>query len=268
MEGNRKKNTPSLGIIGSGRMATYLVHAFSQVGMTPKGIISRNAESGKKLSARYGVPFFDTAKSVPDSIDIWFVAVPDDAIAEIALKMSEMHSDAILVHCSGAFDTSHIMSFHPRSACFYPLQTFSGDIPAALDEIPILISASDTLVSESLTRLGQKISKQVLTIDDSDRLVVHLAAVFANNFTNLMLRLSEDILESQGLSTDLLYRLMQETVDKAKRIGPDAAQTGPAQRGDVKTLAGHREWLASRQPQMLSMYDLCTEFITKMKPNS
>lgn len=266
MEENRNSDTPSLGIIGSGRMASYLIHAFSLAGMTPTGMISRNAESGKKLSARYRVPFYETAESVSDRIDIWFLAVPDDAIVEVALTMSEVCSNAILVHCSGAFDTSQIVSFHPQSACFYPLQTFSGDIPAALDEIPILISAPDGLLSESLTRLGQKISKKVQTIDDSDRLVVHLAAVFANNFTNLMLRLSEDVLESRELAIDLLFRLMQETVDKAKRIGPDAAQTGPAQRGDVKTLARHREWLASRQPQLLTMYDLCTEFITKMRP--
>jgi predicted short-subunit dehydrogenase-like oxidoreductase (DUF2520 family) len=267
MEENRNIYSPSLGIIGSGRMATYLVHAFSIAGMTPKVIMSRNAESGKKLSGRYLIPFYDTAESVPHRIDIWFLAVPDDSIAEVTLKMSKVYSDAILVHCSGAFDTSQIMSFHPRSACFYPLQTFSGDIPANLDEIPILISASDAHISDSLKQLAQKISHQVLTIDDSDRLVVHLAAVFANNFTNLMLRFSEDILQSRALDIDLLFRLMQETVDKAKRIGPDAAQTGPAQRGDVKTLGRHRDWLANRQPQLLTMYDLCTEFITKMRPN-
>jgi predicted short-subunit dehydrogenase-like oxidoreductase (DUF2520 family) len=267
MDENRIIHSPSLGIIGSGRMATYLVHAFSMAEMTPQVLVSRNAESGKKLSDRYNMPLYDTIESVSQPIDIWFLAVPDDAIAAVAVKMSTAFSDAILVHCSGAFDTSQIASFHSGSACFYPLQTFSGDIPADLDGIPILISASDDHISEVLTQLAQKISQQVFTIGDSDRLVVHLAAVFANNFTNLMLRFSEDILESRELTFGLLFRLLQETVDKAKRIGPDAAQTGPAQRGDLNTLARHREWLASRQPQLLTMYDLCTEFITKMRPN-
>jgi predicted short-subunit dehydrogenase-like oxidoreductase (DUF2520 family) len=62
---------------------------------------------------------------------------------------------------------------------------------------------------------------------------LHLAAVFANNFTNQMYAAAEKWMTRNELPFDLLHPLIRETADKAIELGPKQSQTGPAARGDL-----------------------------------
>jgi len=251
----------NIGIAGSGRMANFLVSAFKKCGVPVKLIFSRNQETMERIANTYQLIIYNQSSNLHPAVDIWFLAVPDDAITAVGMQLHQNYPKSLFVHCSGAFDTSKLIDFHPNSACFYPLQTLSGDLPPDIDQIPILIFANEKHNVQLLSQIAQKISEKVILTQESDRLVVHLAAVFANNFTNLMLRMSKEVLDSRGLPLSLLERLLQETVEKIKRMGPDEAQTGPAVRGDMHTLAQHRAWLEKNNPALLAVYDLCTHKI-------
>ncbi len=252
-----------IGIAGSGRMASYLLSAFDKNTIRVSVVFSRNSISLKNLVTKKQIPNYTQIEQIDIEVDIWILAVPDDAIFSVANQLHIKYPNALFVHCSGAFETMQLYDFHSNSACFYPLQTLSGGLPPNYRSIPILISAKDTTNVKLLKTLANKISEKVLVIQEADRLVVHLAAVFANNFTNLMLRLSQDILSSNGLSLSLLETLMQETMDKIKRMGPNDAQTGPAARGDLHTLSKHRNWLNENKPELLEIYNICTQEIIK-----
>ena len=83
----------------------------------------------------------------------------------------------------------------------------------------------------------------VVYASSEDRKLVHVAAVFASNFTNHMLTRSKDILDSKGYNFDILMPLVAEMINKSLKLGPEKAQTGPARRHDLHTLEEHEEVL-------------------------
>lgn len=79
----------------------------------------------------------------------------------------------------------------------------------------------------------------VLRCDSAQRKAVHLAAVFACNFSNHMYAIAAHLLESQGLSFDVMKLLIRETELKAEQMPPLKAQTGPAIRHDENVMRKH-----------------------------
>ena len=73
----------------------------------------------------------------------------------------------------------------------------------------------------------------------TQRKALHLAGVYVNNFTNHLVNLAQDYLEEHAIDPSLTHALVQETMLKVLDIGPKQAQTGPAIRGDAKTIAAH-----------------------------
>lgn len=92
-------------------------------------------------------------------------------------------------------------------------------------------------------KMGKAISRKVVVLNEQQRLALHVAAVFASNFTNHMLRLAHEIAEENNLKPDWLNELIAETINKVFDLGPEASQTGPARRGDLATLDRHMEFL-------------------------
>jgi predicted short-subunit dehydrogenase-like oxidoreductase (DUF2520 family) len=115
-----------------------------------------------------------------------------------------------------------------------------------------------------LTGIAAKLSKRVYPLASDKRRVLHLSAVFANNFTNFILAAGEEILRSHDIPFDLLEPLILQTTRHIKHGNLIQYQTGPAVRGDIKVLEKHRE-LLSDYPDYLEIYNLITENIIKHK---
>lgn len=82
---------------------------------------------------------------------------------------------------------------------------------------------------------------------------MHLAAVFASNFSNLMFTEAEKIVEAAGVDFDVLKPLILETADKINMLKPVNAQTGPAKRGDKTIIDEHLKLLES-SPETQEIY--------------
>jgi predicted short-subunit dehydrogenase-like oxidoreductase (DUF2520 family) len=129
-----------------------------------------------------------------------------------------------------------------------------------LTEVPFLIEASSASFENELLDFVQKyFSNNSIKADSKTRLRIHLAAVFANNFTNFFLTKSKDILDEAGVNYRILEPLMTETIKKAFEIDPKKSQTGPAQRGDMQTLEIHKN-LIKEQP-LREVYVLISKLI-------
>jgi predicted short-subunit dehydrogenase-like oxidoreductase (DUF2520 family) len=100
----------------------------------------------------------------------------------------------------------------------------------------------------------------VQQIDSQQRRAIHLAAVFACNFSNHMMANAQELLRESELDFSILKPLIEETVEKALEVGPDNAQTGPAVRGDEKTLEKHRN-LLENHARLLEIYNLVSQSI-------
>jgi predicted short-subunit dehydrogenase-like oxidoreductase (DUF2520 family) len=103
----------------------------------------------------------------------------------------------------------------------------------------------------------------VYALDSTERQRLHLAAVFANNFTNYLLHAADQLLAAGQLPPTLLQALVAETVAKAQALGPAAAQTGPARRGDTEVLAKQEAWLQAHYPSLAGVYRTLSAEILK-----
>ena len=90
------------------------------------------------------------------------------------------------------------------------------------------------------------------------RAKVHLAAVFACNFTNHLYTIAENILKEANLPFSDLLPLIDETTQKVHTLSPKEAQTGPAIRHDDKIITKHLSQLNNREK---AIYQLLTESI-------
>ncbi len=113
----------------------------------------------------------------------------------------------------------------------------------SFDHVPILLEADDDQVKKQLKDLAKSISQQVYLVNTKDRKGLHVAAVFASNFTNHMIRIAEDIMRRQGLDFEMLKPLIIESISKSLEMGAANAQTGPARRNDLETMDKHYQFL-------------------------
>jgi predicted short-subunit dehydrogenase-like oxidoreductase (DUF2520 family) len=171
--------------------------------------------------------------------DLIILAVRDDAIQSLADILSKYDlGNSIVAHTSGVASIDRLDVLQ-RYGLFYPLDSFGYDGDHNLKETPILIEGSEGSVLDMLRVLAEKLSEQVNTISENDRQYLHLAAVWANNFVNAILRKSFDILDEKHIDRGLINKLIRTTTFKALELGPENSQTGPAKRNDIESITKH-----------------------------
>jgi predicted short-subunit dehydrogenase-like oxidoreductase (DUF2520 family) len=246
-------------LIGSGNVATQLANVFVEKGIEILQVYSPNLNHAKNLASVLRCEPIDDLDHIDQEADLYLIAVKDDAITAINDKL-RLHGK-IAVHTSGSAGLSEISSISNKTGVFYPLQTFTKNRAINWQKIPICLEASDPDTGELLHEFAERISNTVFDIDSHSRRQLHLAAVFANNFTNYLLGQAKDII-SNKLPFTILEPLIQETIDKAFDMGPDAAQTGPALRGDTHTIEAHLK-LLENDPETMNLYRILTDFIAR-----
>jgi predicted short-subunit dehydrogenase-like oxidoreductase (DUF2520 family) len=142
------------------------------------------------------------------------------------------------------------------------LQTFSKGREINFKELPFLLEASGDDSAKLLNDLAILTGGKAHFISSEKRKLVHLAAVFVNNFTNYMLTAGSEMASIAGLSFDIFEPLIKETISKALENGPEASQTGPAVRNDRNTVEKHLE-LLSFSPELQNIYRDITNSIIK-----
>jgi predicted short-subunit dehydrogenase-like oxidoreductase (DUF2520 family) len=253
--------SPSVSVIGSGNLAWHLAPALDNSGFAVREVYSRNPTHAEALVERlYQAEVKASLDFSTSSSSVFIIATSDDAIQDIVREIV-LPEDAILVHTSGGQALS-ILSYAATSnlGVFYPLQTFSKIRKVEFGEIPIFIESENSLTEKTLTAMAKAISKSVYKITSHDRQALHVAAVFASNFTNHMLLLAQEIMKENSLSFDWLKPLIAEMLTKSLTIGPENAQTGPARRGDFETLDNHMEFLNDNE-SAAELYKLISQDI-------
>jgi predicted short-subunit dehydrogenase-like oxidoreductase (DUF2520 family) len=128
------------------------------------------------------------------------------------------------------------------------------------DDVPILIEGDNSFTTKMLHGVAKKISNTVSGATSRQRKMIHLAAIFASNFTNAMLVHANDLMQEAKSDLQLLGPLLEETINKSIVLGPENAQTGPAARGDLEVLDEHLEML-EKYPIMKETYQLISQQI-------
>ena len=224
-------------------------------------VYSPGRKSAKELVKRLYNASISNSLDFSDSNCNWFIlATPDSAIEEVAREIA-LPDNSLIIHTSGSTPIEILnYSAAEELGVFYPFQSFTKGKKLDLKSVPILIEGSSKDVERKLSAPGKKISSKVLLCNSADRAYLHLAGVFASNFTNHMITRGQDIAQQHGFSRELLYPLIAETINKALQIGSENAQTGPARRQDVPTLEHHIKMLEEYEG-LQEIYDLLSKDI-------
>ena len=241
-------------MIGAGNVGTHLSQALQKNGHEITQVFSKNQSNAASLSKKLGCSFTNKLNDIPPC-DIAIIAVKDDVISEVA---SKLNCNVPIVHTSGTKDLTVLGN--GAIGAFYPLQTFIKDKTVDFQNIPICIEANDSDFLQLLNNIANSISKHVYQLSSEQRKYLHLSAVFASNFSNLMFQIATEICEKYKISFDLLKPLIEETSNKIVKVTAIEAQTGPAKRKDLRTIEKHLSLLETDKEKR-NIYELLTQSI-------
>jgi predicted short-subunit dehydrogenase-like oxidoreductase (DUF2520 family) len=213
----------SIRIIGPGRAGTSLAAALSARGWDFAGFLGRR----------------DDLSGAARGVDVLVLATPDDAIAEVAAAVEPVPTTAV-VHLSGSLGL-HVLAPHPRPACLHPLVPLpNATVGAARLRSGVTFAVAGDQVARAIV---DSLGGRVVEVADEDRAAYHAAACIAANHVVALLGQVERVAASVGLDLESFLPLTRAAVDDVAALGPGAALTGPALRGDWATLSRHLDAL-------------------------
>ena len=227
-------------IIGKGNVATNLDYAFRKKGV-----------ACQMVSSREGL------EQLPQA-NVYIYAVKDEALAQVAAQVKGKER-AMHLHTSGTMPISVLGEDKPHAGVFYPFQTFSkARVIEDFSAVPIFFEARGIDDISAVYSLALTITSRVFEASQHDRERLHVAGVFACNFTNLMYTMAAELLRNTHIPFSALYPLTDETAAKIHLLAPRDAQTGPARRGDENVMEHHLSLLSEEQREV---YQLLSEEI-------
>ncbi len=252
------KNYHKIVIIGSGNVATVLGQALKKKGFTIVQVYGRTKEPGRRLARLLNCKFVSKLTDVTPEADLYIIAVKDDAISGIASSL-KLKSKTV-VHTSGSIPMDVLKGISKRYGVLYPVHGFNKNEPLNTG-IPYCIESANRDDILKLERLVRKLKGKPFNMNSVQRAKLHLAAVFANNFTNHLWHIADTILSDARMPFELLVALAADNLNKLKSSHPAQHQTGPAIRKDAGVMKKHEQMLKKYPAEFGSVYKLLSKSI-------
>ncbi|MFZ2059174.1 MAG: DUF2520 domain-containing protein [Acidimicrobiales bacterium] len=228
----RELTMTTVRIIGPGRAGRSFACALAAVGAEVRDLLGRG----------------DDLSSAAVGVDVLLLTVPDQSLIGVASAVGPVPS-TVVAHCSGALGLE-VLAPHERVAALHPLVTLPDPVigAARLRSGGYFVVAGDQVATELVLALGGR----TLVIPADARAGYHAAACIASNHLVALLGQVQRVAASIGLPLEAFLPLAQGALDDVGLLGPAAALTGPAARGDLTTIERHRQVL---DPAELDGYD-------------
>lgn len=223
-------------LIGNGNVASHLGLALEQAGHRVVRLGGRNRT----------VP-------IPRDADLYVIAVTDSAIASVAAEIGDV--PGLVVHTAGSVPMSVLPQ--RRKGVLYPLQTFTKGRPVDMRSVPLFVESEGG--EELLLHVASQLSDIVIPMDSERRRYLHLAAVFCNNFTNHMYRITEELLSQHDIPFEVMLPIIDETARKVHSLTPAQAQTGPAVRWNQSVMEAQQNLL--ERDDLRQLYQIISKSI-------
>lgn len=212
----------SVRIIGGGRAGGSLAGALESAGWDLRGCLGRG----------------DDLSTAATGTDVLVIATPDGAIETVASSVRSVASTLVL-HLSGVLGLD-VLKGHPRRAAMHPLVSLPSPVLGAKR----LRGAWFAVVGDpEVESLVKALGGRSFRIKEDSRALYHAAAVISSNHLVALLGQAERVAALAGVPLEVMLDLAADAIDNVRRLGPAAALTGPAARGDDATIARHLEAL-------------------------
>ena len=247
-------------ILGAGNLATRLSLEMHRKGMRIAQVFSQTETSAKTLAKRLGAMPIVEVSAIDSDADLYIFALKDSILESVLKQMNT--TAGLWVHTAGSVPMDLLTQYHDRCGVLYPLQSFSKAREVDFAVIPIFIEAQHVDDLKVVKKISGALTERVVELSSDKRKKLHLAAVFANNFTNHMYAQAATILEEEGLKFDYLVPLLDETASKIHEMHPIEAQTGPAIRYDESVIEKHIQMLTDQDSR--DIYAIVSKSIHNM----
>ncbi len=245
--------------VGAGRVATHLAKALHAGGHRITAVYSRTIASAEALAGEvYAVPT-NCIDALPQKADVFILSVKDSVLKDVISELRKGREQQTFLHTAGSVPMS-VFEQHQHCGVLYPMQTLSKEKAVDISRVHIFIEGSDAETLDLSRKVAQALTTHVQELTSSERRYLHLAAVFACNFSNHCYALSAQILEAHGLPFESMLPLIKETAEKVETVHPREAQTGPAARRDENVMDAQKA-LLSDNPQLQQLYDIMSKSI-------
>lgn len=259
-------------LVGSGNVATWMAQRLQGSSRFPvTQVYSRKLENARQLAALSGAEAVDDIKALNPDNQIFIFALVDNAYETVLPQLPFRLPAAYLT--SGTFSCQCLKAYADSYGVIYPLQTFTKSQDMRGMEVPLCLeyqgptppSVGTTLPlgsgssCEQMWSLARELSPLCYEVSEAQRAQMHLAAVFACNFSNAMYHIAYKLLEEKGLPFEMLLPLLRQTVEKVSKMPPAEAQTGPAARRDFNVMEAHIAGF--KDERLRDLYKMMSEMI-------
>jgi predicted short-subunit dehydrogenase-like oxidoreductase (DUF2520 family) len=253
-------------IVGTGRVAQAFGRLLTDAGMPPVAVGGRtlaHAERAASFVSRHAPVRAASIAEIPSLADHVLIAVSDAAIAEVADELARGGmTGGVALHTSGARGPELLEPLAARGvSCgvIHPLQTIADPSRgvAALRGATFGVGG-DTAAMEWARQLVDIAAGAPLRIRADAFASYHAGAVMAGNAVIAAIDAAVVMLGAAGVeeraALQAIRPLCLTSAQNALDLGPEAALTGPVQRGDADTIRAHVEVLASCPPYVADLY--------------
>lgn len=248
-------------MMGSGNLATRLALALRRLpGIRITQVYSRTRHHAEALAECLGAEACDDPSAVRPDADLYVFSLKDTALEKVASSVPA--NGGLWIHTAGSMPMDLFAGYTKRYGVLYPLQTFSKQRDVDFASVPLFLECKQDSDRPVLEGLAKQLSGNVRFLPSESRKYLHLAAVFACNFTNHMYALAGRIVKDAGIPEEVLLPLIDETAAKVHSMPAEEAQTGPAVRYDENVMRKHLDLLAdTNSPEMRAIYQLLSQSI-------
>ena len=250
-------------VVGAGKVGTAVAVLLQRAGHKIVAVSGRSPTHDRAALYLPSVPVLDPHVAASRA-DLVIIGVPDDSIARTAEDIASAGSFRTgqwAAHLSGASRLAVLDAARRAGAArlaIHPLQTVP-DVAAAIERIPgsaIAVTADDAAGFSLGERLARDLLGEPFRLEDELRPLYHAAAVFASNYLIVGSAIAERLFFAAGLADPVraMLPLQRATLDNIARLGPEAALTGPAVRGDAGTISMNLEALSEALPGAVPAY--------------
>jgi predicted short-subunit dehydrogenase-like oxidoreductase (DUF2520 family) len=251
-------------IIGAGNLAQHLAASFQPIKEVELVQVfnHRKTKAATVFAQQQQTELVTDYKKINTRADLYFICVKDDVIARVAGELIPLQLKGLVAHTSGSTDMDVLKKVSLQTGVYYPLQTFTKNTAINWQTTPVLIEGNTKAAETKLGSLARWVSGTVKQCSSPKRLQLHLAAVFASNFTNALYASAFELVENSlsAKDTELLKPLMQQSFNKLQNLSPKQAQTGPAMRNDQAVMKKHLRLLKTNK-ELTAIYKLLSQLI-------
>ena len=241
----------TVNIIGAGNVAHHFALALYKSGHKISLIYNRTIERARGIADLVKSKATNDIERLTQS-DVIIIAVSDDYIKIISEKIRQRLGNKInIVHTSGALGLDIFNSEISCAGIIWPLQSMVKNEKVDFANIQLCIDANNSEFLQKLMALGKRLSNNVIHLKSDQKEYAHIAAVFANNFSNHMFHLASTFCEKHNLDFRILLPLISGSVLRLKNKTAKEIQTGPARRMDLKTINSHLELIKDKKMKKL-----------------